>query len=127
MTNPKPAMTMREIREDLGHVQPDEPEVIVSITRYTVSVLTADDINHRYFALSVELTPRGWIVTDGHSGYDADGTAHHGETRWHPFADYDDALAVARRLAPGLTINGRTATEALQGTQETTPSEETTR
>lgn len=110
-----------------GAADEAKPEVIVSITRYTVSVLTADNINHRYFALSVELTPRGWIVTDGHSGYDADGTAHHGEARWHPFADYDDALAVARRLAPGLTVNGRTATEVLQRTQETAPTEEATR
>jgi hypothetical protein len=113
---PSRAMTMREIREGLGHIQPGQPEVIVAVTRYTVSVLPADDTNHRYFALDVELTPRGWIVTDGHSGYDADGTAHHGETRWHPFADYDDALAVARRLAPGLTVNGHTAVDAYRRT-----------
>lgn len=93
-----------------------QPSVLVSVTRYTVSVLPADDINHRYFALSVELTPRGWIVTDGHSGYDADGVRHHGKARWHPFADYDDALAVARRLAPGLTVNGHTATDAYHRT-----------
>jgi len=94
----------------------DAPQVITSITRYTVSVLPADDINHRYFALSVELTARGWIVTDGHSGYDADGVGHHGEARWHPFSDYNNALAVARRLAPGLTVNGHTATEAYHRT-----------
>lgn len=113
----RPAVTMREARERLGHIQPGQPEVLVSITQYTVSVLPADDINHRNFALTVELTPRGWIVTDGHSGYDTDGTAHHGEARWHPFADYDDALAVARRLAPGLTVNGHTATDAYRRTQ----------
>jgi hypothetical protein len=107
-------MTERDVT---GH---DGPKVIVSITRYTVSVLPADDINHRTFALSVELTPRGWVVTDGHSGYDADGTAHHGEARWHPFADYDDALAVARRIAPDLMVNGATASEIYRRTHPTT-------
>lgn len=89
-----------------------EPEVLVSITRYTVSVLPPDDINRRYFTLHVELTRHGWIVTDGHLGYDEDGTGTPGPGSGHAFADYDDALALARRLAPGLTINGHTATEA---------------
>ncbi|MFJ8677270.1 hypothetical protein [Streptomyces sp. NPDC093589] len=112
-----PAMTMRQIREGLGHIKPGEPKVLVAITRYEVSVLPADDINRRYFALFVELTPHGWIVTDGHAGYDADGTAHFGEMRRHHFADVDDALAIARRLAPDLTVNGHTATDAYRRTQ----------
>lgn len=89
-----------------------QPDPIVTTTRYTVSVLPADDINHRYFALTVELTPRGWAVHDGHAGYDADGTTHVGETLRHPHADREAALALARRLAPGLTVNGHTATDA---------------
>lgn len=115
----QPAMTMREIRDRLRGTKPAQPQVLVAVTRYTVSVLPPDDINHRYFALYVELTPRGWIVTDGHSGYDADGIGHHGEARWHPFNDYEDALAVARRLAPGLTVNGHTATDAYHRTHAT--------
>ena len=110
---------MREIREDLGHVKPDEPEVLVSITRYAVSVLPPSDINRRYFTLHVELTHRGWIVTDGHGGYDADGGWEPGTLGAHPFADYDDALSLARRLAPGLTVNGHTAVEAYQRTHPT--------
>lgn len=94
----------------------DQPEVLVSITRYTVSVLPADDINHRYFALQVEMTPRGWVVHDGHAGYDADGNAHFGETRRHPFADYEDARVLARWLAPRLTVNGHTAVDAYHRT-----------
>lgn len=114
---PRPAMTMREIREGLGHVQPGQPEVIVSITRYTVSVLPADDINHKDFALYVELKPGGWVVHDGHVAYASDGTWQPGQGLAHRFADYDDALAVARRKAPGMTVNGRTAAEVWQHTQ----------
>lgn len=93
-----------------------QPEVLVTITRYTVSVLPADDINHRSFALYVELKPNGWVVHDGASGYDADGAEHFGQTWRHPIADYDDALALARRLAPTLTVNGDTATDAYRRT-----------
>lgn len=114
----KPAMTMREIREGLGHVKPSEPEVIVSITRYTVSVLPPDDINHKYFALNVELKPNGWIVTDGHEFYAPDGTSEYSQSTAHHFADYDDALALAREIAPGLTLNGHTATDAYRRTQQ---------
>ena len=116
-TTGRPAMTMREIREGLGHVQPGQPEVLVSITRYAVSVLPANDINREYVALHVELSREGWIVHDGHGGYDADGGWEPGRLGAHPFADYDDALALARELAPGLTVNGHTATEAYQRTQ----------
>jgi hypothetical protein len=117
MTDPKPAMTMREIRDRLGHTAPAEPEVIVSVTRYTVSVIPADDINHRYFALIVEPTRRGtWAVTDGHGGYDRDGRWTPGRDSGSEYADVDDALALARRLAPGLTVNGHTAVEAYQRT-----------
>jgi hypothetical protein len=116
MTDQKPAMTMREIREGLGHMKPGEPEVLVSITRYAVSVLPANDINRKYFTLFVEPGRGGWIVTDGHGSYDADGGWEPGRLGAHPFADYDDALALARKLAPGLTVNGHTAVEAYRRT-----------
>lgn len=96
--------------------RPNDPQVATFVTRYTVSVLPPDDINYRCFALQVELAPRGWIVTDGHSGYDADGNRHHGEPRHHPFEDGGEALALARRLAPGLTVNGHTAIDAYHRT-----------
>lgn len=116
--NDLPAMTMREIREGLGHIQAGQPEVIVDVTRYTVSVLPADDINHRTFALYVELKRDGWIVTDGHEYYGPAGSRELSQSTAHHFADYDDALALARELAPALTVNGRTATEIWQRTQE---------
>jgi hypothetical protein len=109
----RPAMTMREIREELGHVKPGQPEVIVSITRYTVSVLPAGDVNHRYFALFVEMTRRGtWVVTDGHGGYDRDGNWSAGSWSGAEYAYVDEALALARHLAPRVTVNGHTAIEA---------------
>ena len=114
----KPAMTMREIRESLGHTKPGQPDVIVNITRYTVSVLPADNINHKHFALYVELTRGGWIVHDGHGGYDIDGDWAYDLGVAHEFADYDDALALAKRLAPNVIANGQTATEAYQSTQK---------
>ncbi|MFD0035568.1 hypothetical protein ACFVJK_46845 [Streptomyces sp. NPDC127172] len=95
---------------------PATPDVIVSITRYTVSVLPADDINHKYFALHVELKPRGWIVTDGHEYYGPDGGREYSQSTAHHFADYDDALDLAKGMAPHLSLNGDTATEAYHRT-----------
>lgn len=109
----RPAMTMGEIRTALGHT---DPPVLVSITRYTVSVLPADDINRKCFALYVELTSGGWIVHDGHGGYDVDGDWAPGLAVAHEFSDYDDALALARKLAPNVTVNGHTATDAYRRT-----------
>jgi len=102
----RPAMTMRQIREGLGHVQPGQPDVIVSVTRYTVSLLPADDVNHRYFALFVELKPRGWLVHNGHEFYASDGTWQPSQSMAHYFADCDEALAFARESAPDVTVNG---------------------
>ncbi|HEY9353645.1 MAG TPA: hypothetical protein VIP28_10355 [Nocardioides sp.] len=91
-----------------------QPEVTVSVTRYTVSVLPAADINHKYFALYVELKSGGWVVHSGHEFYAEDGTWQPSEWRAHRFADYDDALAFARETAPEMTVNGHTATEVWQ-------------
>ncbi|MFJ3289936.1 hypothetical protein ACIPMW_32210 [Streptomyces sp. NPDC086669] len=93
------------------------PELIVSITRYEVSVLPHDDINRRYFTLFVELSRGGWIVHDGHGGYDIDGDWAPGLAVAHKFADYEDALDLAKRLAPNVTVNGHTATDAYRRTQ----------
>lgn len=95
----------------------DQPEVLVQATRYTVSVLPADDINHRSFALYVELQPGGWIVTTGHEYYTAAGTWEPGMSAAHRFADYDEALVVATERAPHLDVNGHTAVDAYRRTQ----------
>jgi hypothetical protein len=97
--------------------QPAAPEVIVAITRYEVCVLPADDINWRDFALYVEQTRRGtWIVNNGAGGYDIHGRWTDGVFTAHEFAALDDALDLARRLAPGVTVNGHTATDAYRRT-----------
>ncbi|MFE4915851.1 hypothetical protein ACFRCX_30570 [Streptomyces sp. NPDC056652] len=117
----RPAMTMREIREGLGHATPGLPDVDVIVTRYEVSLLPLNDVNRKYFTLYVERTRRGmWIVNDGHGGYDIDGDWAPGLAVAHEFNDYDDAIALARRLAPNVTINGHTAADAYRRTHPTT-------
>lgn len=114
----RPAMTMRHMREGLGHIQPGEPNVLVEVSRYEVSVLPADDINRKYFTLFVKLTRRGtWVVTDGHGGYDRDGNWTPGRDSGIEYVDVKDAIGLARRLAPNVTVNGHTATEAYRRTQ----------
>jgi hypothetical protein len=90
------------------------PPVILAVTRYAVSVFDPTERDHRYYALHVELRPRGWVVTDGHAYYGPDGatepsasTAHH-----YPHDDHAQALALAAELAPHLEVNGITAAEA---------------
>jgi hypothetical protein len=98
----------------------NQPEVLVSVTRYTVSVLPSDDINHRYFSLYVELKPRGWVVHNGHDFYTADGAWEPGQATARHFADHEDALAVARKAAPDATVNGITAVDAYRRTYSAT-------
>lgn len=95
-----------------GPAATDQPEVIVSVTRYTVSVLPADDINHKYFALHVALKGDGWVVHNGHEFFTRDGSWRPGLAAACRFADCDDALAVAREVAPHVTVNGHTAADA---------------
>lgn len=95
-----------------------EPEVLVSITRYAVSVLPPGDINRKYFTLFVELGRDGWTVHDGHFAYQGDGTWQPGQGTAHRFADYDEALALAREIAPEMTVNGHTAVDAYRRTHD---------
>ena len=121
----RPAMTMREIRTALGHT---DPPVLVEVGRYEVSLLPRGDINRKYFTLFVENRGGGrWAVHDGHGCYAADGTWAAGikpfeRPDWettHRF-DLDDALALARKLAPTVSVNGHTALDAYRRTQSDT-------
>ncbi|MFG3287328.1 hypothetical protein ACGF3G_00700 [Streptomyces sp. NPDC048179] len=96
---------------------PETPDVIVSITRYTVSVFPADSKDHRYYALQVELKPRGWVVTDGATYYGPDGAEEFSVSTAHHFADHEEALTLAEGLAPHLTINRNTAAEVYRHTR----------
>lgn len=65
MTTPKPAMTMREIREQLGHVAPGEPEAHVQTTRYVVSCLPEGHDDRFLFAVQVEYRGESkWAVSN---------------------------------------------------------------
>lgn len=100
----------------------DQPDVLVTATRYTVAVLPLDDINHRAYALYVELTHVGpirravWVVHDMGGGYGPNGGWTPGIFSGAEYQDVDDALALARRLAPNRVVNGVTATDAYRRT-----------
>ena len=125
MTDPKPAMTMREIREGLGHVQPGQPEPTVQATRYEVSLLPEGDVNRLLYTINVEY--RGgdrWAVVRHRQCMNALGewswesVPSEREDEWlaeHRF-DLDAALRLAKEHAPKVTVNGRTAVDACRRT-----------
>jgi hypothetical protein len=121
----RPAMTMREIREGLGHVKPGQPEPIVQITRYEVSVLPEDDINRHVFTVFVE--HRGadrWAVVRHKQCMNAKGEwswesiPSEREDEWlaeHRF-NRGTALELAQWAAPRIVVNGDTAVDAYRRT-----------
>jgi hypothetical protein len=124
---PRRAMTMREIREGLGHVQPGQPEPIVQATRYTVNCLPEDGIDSHVFEITVEYRGDGrWAVKRHSQCLAADGTWDYEmrpserEDDWldaHRF-DLDTALKLAKEAAPHVTVNGFTVTDALRMAQQ---------
>lgn len=113
---PRPAMTMREIRTALGHT---DPPVLVEATQYTVSVLPRDDVNFNAHALYVQRKRGGWGITDG-AGW-VEGPNGHWTLDFYEALVFDDlaeALALARKLAPTVSVNGRTALDAYRRTHE---------
>lgn len=129
-SQPKPAMTMREIREHLGHVKPGEPEPTVLPTAYVVSCLPLGHEDRLTYTINVVHRGDGlyavkrnlrfadangaWEYEPGwpEDGSEADALA---EEKWleeHRF-DHDTALRLARELAPTLTYRGRTVADAL--------------
>jgi hypothetical protein len=123
----RPAMTMREIREGLGHVKPGHPEPIVQATRYTVNCLPEDGIDSHVFEITVEYRGHDrWAVKRHSQCLAADGTWDY-EMRpserdddWldaHRF-DLDTALKLAKEAAPKVTVNGFTVADALRMAQQ---------
>lgn len=95
----------------------DLPEVTVTATRYAVSLLPADDVNYRAYALYVDRRRDGWGITDGAAwvvSLDGHWSLNFDAAITRP--DLDDALAIARRLAPMYRVNGITAAEAYRRT-----------
>jgi hypothetical protein len=109
-----------------------EPVATCQATEYEVSILPEGDINRHVFAITVEYRGVGqWAVTRHGSCLGADGTWAEGVKPYdrgddwlaaHRF-DLDTALALARKAAPHVVVNGHTATDAYRRTHP----EETTR
>jgi hypothetical protein len=93
------------------------------VTRYAVSVIPDGHPLRRHFTITVDY--RGehrWAVLYEGSAMSRDGGADHEplasnrDEEWlaaHRFAE-DEALALARELAPQVRCNGRTAEQAMQ-------------
>jgi hypothetical protein len=124
---PRPAMTMREIREGLGHPVPPPgiPESTVQATGYVVSCLPEGHDDRWTFTVQVPHRGNGLFAvkhglryygTDGTWSYEPDfGEDDAAEDAWlkaHRF-DHDTALRLARQLAPTLTYRGRSVADAL--------------
>jgi hypothetical protein len=105
---PKRAMTMREIREGLGHVQPGQPEPTVRATQYLITCLPEDKDPGGYRGITVEYRgdDRYAVLHHGHClGTDGewDYEMHTNERtdEWlaaHRF-DLDTALKLAKEQA----------------------------
>lgn len=134
----RPAMTMRQIREGLGHVQPGIPDPTVQPTGYVVSCLPEGHDDRWTYSVRVSYRGDGlWSVQRRGQYVDANGAPSPGfswsggpeepatqaemgsfdkeQAVWlaaHRF-DHDTALRVARELAPTLTYRGRTVADAL--------------
>jgi hypothetical protein len=99
---------------------PDQPAstVVVAVTRYAVSLFEPTSRHHRYYALHVELHPRGWVVTNGHEYFGPAGDVEQSQSTAHhwPHDEHEQALALATRLAPDVDVNGVTATDVYRDT-----------
>ena len=119
-------MTMREIREGLGYVQPGQPEPTVQATVYEVSLLPEGDINRLSFTINVEY--RGgdrWAVVRSRQCMNAAGEwswesiPSEREDDWlaeHRF-DLNTALRLAKEQAPKVVVNGMTALSVYRRTR----------
>jgi hypothetical protein len=100
----------------------DSPEPSVRVTCYDVTCLPPDDINAFSFTLKVEYRGHGrWAVLDGPYALNADGVKDYEprpssrEDDWlaaHRF-DLEQALAIAKKAAPLMRVNGWTVQQAL--------------
>lgn len=126
---PGPAMTMREIREALGHTTQPQPADLVPLVRpsaYTVSLLPEDDGRNDSYVITVEYRGRRrWAVTRGKRCLSRDGAWHwepipsEREDSWlveHRF-DRETALELARQAAQHVVVNGVTAAQVCRAVQ----------
>ena len=99
-------------------------EPTVEVTRYQVSCLPSDDPDAYHFTLTVErrdVNPDRWAVMRGSFCLDAKGREEYEpnpSSRTDAFKrryrhSLEDALALAKRIAPTLTVMGHTVDDAL--------------
>jgi hypothetical protein len=123
----RPAMTMRQIRQALGHTVPPPgvPEPTVQPTGYVVSCLPEGHDDRWTFTVQVRYAGHGlFAIKHGIRQYGTDGTWSYepdfdeddaAEDAWlkeHRF-DHDTALRLARELAPTLTYRGQSVADVL--------------
>ncbi|MEU0836076.1 hypothetical protein [Streptomyces sp. NPDC005969] len=107
-----------------------EPVATCQATEYEVSILPEGDINQQVFVITVQYRGVGqWAVTRhgsclGVNGTWADGVKPYDRgDDWladHRF-DLDTALALARKAAPHVVVNGHTAADAYRRTHPEEP------
>jgi hypothetical protein len=128
----RPAMTMREIRDALGHQVPPhgvpDPEVLP--VRFVVSTIPEGHDDRYTYTINVQYRGEGlYSVGHGLAYADADGVWSYEPGRSSEDDERDDdttldwvaahrfdltaALRLARRLAPSLTVRGRSAVDVL--------------
>lgn len=108
------------------------PEPIVTATQYSVCSLPEDGINSHVYEITVEYRGNDrWAVKRHSQCLGSDGTwdwesiPSEREDDWldgHRF-DLDTALKLAREQAPLVTVNGRTALDALRARRDCTTCE----
>lgn len=102
---------------------PGELAVFSAVTRYEFSCLPESHEERRYFSIYAEYRGRGkWaVVRDGYC-YDADMNYEYersSSNRTDEFLEkfrheFVDAIALAAKIAPTLTVNGYTVSEVLK-------------
>ena len=127
MTNHTTAMTMREIREALGHAVPPPgvPEPVVQPTRYVVSCLPEGHDDRITYSINIRYEGGGlFSVRHGLRQYslnaewayepdfDEDDAAEAEWLKGYRF-DSDTALRLAKELALKLTYRGRSVADVL--------------
>jgi hypothetical protein len=98
------------------------PEAEVRPTAYAVSCLPPEHVDAYHFTLHVEWRNKDrWCVTDGAYCYSKTGIRRYESnpsSRTDAFKrtyrhSLDDALTLAKRLAPKMTVNGHTVQDVL--------------
>ncbi|MEW1565741.1 hypothetical protein AB0454_22480 [Streptomyces sp. NPDC093509] len=133
MTNPVPktAMTMREIRHQLGHPVPPPgvPDAEVLPVRFVVSSVPEGHNARHAYTINVHYRGEGmYSVGHGLAYADGDGAWSYEPSRSGEDDEHDadgltwiaahrfeltTALRLARRLAPTLTVRGRSVADVL--------------